>query len=293
MLAAIPYFALGVYNLQVPGLGSLPIDPWATLVAIGFVVALELARHRGLRMGIDPRDVVDGAVFIAVSAFFMAHVVTVLAYHPERLAEDGIWSLLKVWEGFSSYGGFLGAILATVIFFRWIRPRPFWRFADLIAFGFPFGWLFGRMGCSVVHDHVGKKTDFFLAMDFDHGLFGAGDPAPWADGVRHELGMYEAMFMVPVAAAFWLLGRKDRPPGFFAGLFAVVYAPVRFGLDELRNTDLAWADARYYGLTPGQYGSLLLFLAGAAVLATRDWRGFRPWALDGSPEQGEPRGAEE
>lgn len=284
MFAAIPYFALNVYQLPVPGIGAIPLDPWATLVAVGFVVALEIARARGVRMGVEPRDVVDAAVFIAGLAFVMAHVITVLAYHPERLAEEGIWSLLKVWEGFSSYGGFLGAVLATVLFFRWIRPRPFWRYADLIAFAFPFGWLFGRMGCAVVHDHIGTQTDFFLAMNFDLGWAGSGDPAPRVDGIRHELGLYEALYMLPLSAVFAWLGKKDRPPGVFAGLFAVAYAPVRFGLDALRNTDLAWADARYYGLTPGQYGSVLLGIAGIALLATRDWRGHRPLPMDGTPE---------
>lgn len=290
LVAAIPYFSLGVYDLAIPGVGTIPIDPWATLVAIGFVLGLEIARHRGIRMGIEPRDVVDGAVFTVGMGFVVAHLFTVLAYHPERLREEGILSLLKLWEGFSSFGGFLGAVLGAMLFYLVIRKRPFWRFADLIAFGFPFGWLLGRTGCAVVHDHVGRKTDFFLAMDFDSSPLYTGDPAPWADGIRHELGMYEALYMIPVAVLFLWLGRKDRAPGLFVGLFAVLYAPVRFGFDFLRNTDLAYADARYLGLTPGQYGSLALLVGGIVLLATRDWSGHVPLALDGT---GRPAGAPE
>jgi len=282
MFAAIPYFSIGVYDLALPGLGTIPIDPWATLVAIGFVVGLEVARHRGIKLGIEPRDIVDGAVFTVLSGFLFGHLVTVLAYHPERLAEDGIWSLIKVWEGFSSYGGFLGAVFGSVLFYKVIRKRDYWRHADVITFGFPFGWLLGRTGCAVVHDHVGKETEFFGAMDFDWSPWVDGDPCLWAHGIRHELGLYEALYMVPVAVLWFVLGRRDRVPGLFMGLFATLYAPVRFGLDFLRADDLKNSDPRYWGLTPGQYGSLILLLLGLAILATRDWKGFRPRPLDGS-----------
>lgn len=281
MFAAIPFFQLGVYQL-----GPIPIDSWATFVLIGFFVGLEIARYRGLKLGMHPRDVVDSALVIVGSGFLIAHVVTVVAYHPERLQEDGIWSILRFWEGYSSFGGFLGAILGAILFFKVIRPLPAWRYADVIAFGFPFGWFFGRLGCASVHDHIGSETTFPLAMDFDHGF------GPWeagmrgVSGVRHELGLYEAAFMLLVCAVFFQLGKKDRPPGFFLGLFAVVYAPVRFGFDFLRNVDLTYQDARYFSLTPAQWGAVAMFVAGAVLLARLDYKGHKAWAMDFEPNQG-------
>ncbi|MEZ4236750.1 MAG: prolipoprotein diacylglyceryl transferase [Myxococcota bacterium] len=266
--AAIPYFGLSVYDLNIPGLGHIPIDPWATLVCLGFVIGLEVARYRAIRLHLDVRDIVDGAVFTVLSGFFWAHVVTVLFYFPERLQEDGIMSILRVWEGFSSTGGFIGAVLGAWLFYRVIRKRDALRHADVIMYGFPFGWFFGRLGCGVVHDHIGKLTTFPLAMDFDHGF------SPWwtdgspfsVHGIRHELGLYEAALLVPLMVAFWWLGKRDRVPGFFLGVFAVYYAPVRFVLEFLRNGDLQHQDARYLGLTPAQYGMVVMFLAGVAFL---------------------------
>ena len=115
MWAYIPYFELGVYNLQLGSL-TLPIDPWALLVCIGFIVGLEVARSRGLREGLQVKDVVDGSVFIVLSGFAMAHVFTVLFYFPERMLDAGgqfsLWMafdaiVLKIWQGFSSTGGFI------------------------------------------------------------------------------------------------------------------------------------------------------------------------------------------
>lgn len=282
MLAAIPYFYLPVFPLSIPMMGTIPVDPWATLVCVGFVVGLELARWRAIRLGLDVRDLVDGAVFTVLMGFFVAHVFTVLFYFPERLRESGIMAILRVWEGFSSTGGFVGAVLGAALFYKVLRPRPALRHADVICYGFPVGWFFGRMGCGVVHDHVGRLTTFPLAMDFDHGIFGTPGSA-WIHGVRHELGLYEMAYMVPVAAIFLWLGRQDRVPGFFLGLFGLLYAPLRFVLDFLRNADLDHQDARYYGLTPAQYGMIVLFLVAAVFFARLDHRGYRGVDLSRPP----------
>ncbi len=254
--ASIPFFQLPVYDLAIPGLGNLPVDPWATLVMIGFVVGLEIGRARTIRLGLDVRDYVDGAVFTVAMGFVVGHIFTVLFYFPERLQTDGIWAILRIWQGFSSTGGLIGAVLGANLFYRVIRPGPLGRYLDMITYGFPFAWFFGRMGCASVHDHIGRKTDFFLGMRFP--------PGHYAEGVRHELGLYEALYMIPVSALFWYLGRKDRPPGFFVGVFLIAYVPLRFGLDFLRNTDLATQDARYWGLTPAQYG-MTAILVGALI----------------------------
>jgi phosphatidylglycerol:prolipoprotein diacylglycerol transferase len=292
VFAAIPFFEIPLGHIQLPGYGPLPVDPWATLVCTGFVLGLELARARAIKLGLDVRDIVDGAVFTVGMGFLVGHIFTVVAYYPERMFVDGHFSFyqalmanLRVWEGFASFGGFLGAVIGSTLFYFVIRKRAFFRHADVITYGFPFGWIFGRLGCGVVHDHVGKLTTFPLAMDFDHGFaidtwkfwtwhLASGDPAPDISGIRHELGLYEAVFMMGIAAIWLALGRKDRVPGFFLGLFAILYAPVRFGFEFLRNSDLQHQDARYLGLTPAQYGAVVMLGLGVAILATRDWKGF-------------------
>lgn len=280
MLAALPYFHVPLYPLELPGVGSVPLDPWATLVCLGFVLGLEVARWRAVRLGLEVRDLVDGAVFTVLMGFFVAHLFTVVFYFPERLSEQGIVSLLKVWEGFSSTGGFVGAVLGAWVYYKLWRKIPALRYADVICFGFPVGWFFGRMGCGVVHDHVGRLTTFPLAMDFDHGPWGGH---PVYHGVRHELGLYEMTYMLPVALLFLWLGRRDRVPGFFLGLFGILYAPLRFVLDFLRNADLEHQDARYLGLTPAQYGMIVLFFVAVGFFARLDHRGFRGVDLSGPP----------
>lgn len=238
-------------------------DSWGVLVCVGFIVGLEIARARAIRIGLDVRDVIDGIMAIVGGGFVVGHLVHVLAYHPEQLEEKGPIVLVQVWAGLSSFGGFVGAIVGGLVFYKLLRPRPWLLHSEAILYGFPVGWLFGRLGCFSAHDHIGRRTDFFLAVDFP-------------GGARHDLGLYEAILAAFIAIVFAVAGRKPRHVGFFVATWCFLYAPARFGFDFLRNTDLGSADVRWASLTPAQWGCLLML--GAGVWA---WR----WSL-GQPKVG-------
>jgi len=72
---------------------------------------------------------------------------------------------------------------------------------------------------------------------------------------------------------FVLLDRKERFHGFFSGLLLISYAPVRFLMDFMRAKDLPNADIRHFGLTPAQYGALILFGMGCWMLLYRRDKG--------------------
>ena len=254
----IPFIHLPTYHL-----GPLPLDPWGLLVTTGFVLGLEIARAQGIKKGLEVRDVVDGVVFTVLMGFVFGHLVHVLAYHPEKYERDGIASLYRIWEGFSSYGGFLGALIGNVLFYRVLRPRPWLAHADVVMYAFPFAWIFGRAGCAIVHDHIGRPTAFPLAVNFDPMLEGLG--------MRHDLGLYECLYSIVISAVFFTFRNRAWPAGSFLVLWTVLYAPVRFSLDFLRRTDeipgFPTADVRWAGLTPGQWGSVTMLLLGVALFA--------------------------
>jgi phosphatidylglycerol:prolipoprotein diacylglycerol transferase len=86
------------------------------------------------------------------------------------------------------------------------------------------------------------------------------------DGPRHDLGFYEAFWWIAIIALFFSVDRvkphlKDRI-GFYPGLLCMVYAPIRFALEFLRS-----ADVRYFGLTPAQYTSIVVFAFGIFLLS--------------------------
>ena len=114
---------------------------------------------------------------------------------------------------------------------KWIRPhQPFWLYADTFAYSLPFGWFWGRVGCFTAHDHIGQLSNFVLAVDFGNSQY-----ASYYGGARHDLGLYEAIFVLLIAIVFFSVRKKELYQSSFAILFCLLYAPVRFWASFLRH----------------------------------------------------------
>lgn len=240
-LALIPYFPQPHLDL-----GFASIYAWGVMVAFGFLVGSALAARGAQRDGLDPKVSYDYSLWVFVGGFAGAHLIHVFFYEPEMLERNPL-NIFLIWEGVSSYGGFLGAAVTTFIFFR-LRRKSFFHYADSLALGFALAWSIARAGCFMAHDHQGIHTDFFLAVDFP-------------DGPRHDLGLYESIYMWCIFAVMLFVNRKRPGGGTLTGIMCVTYAPPRFFMEYLRAFD-----ARYYGFTPAQYGSVVVLALGIWLL---------------------------
>lgn len=240
----IPYFEQPKLHL-----GPITIHAFGALVATGILLAFRLIRKRAPQIGLDPVLAERLAMRMVIVGFITAHVFDRIAYYPRDVLANPL-SLLYIWQSISSFGGFLGAVAVAFLFMRAQPAVKGWAYLDLIAYVFPVAWMLGRAGCTVAYDHPGVETSFLLGQRYSDHV------------VRHNLGLYEALYTVVLVVLFQILAKgRRRAPGFFVGLLPLAYAPVRFALDFLRIED-----ARYFGLTPGQYGSVLLVGAGLLVL---------------------------
>lgn len=256
-------------DVQPFDIGPLEIHLFGILVATGVVLGATLAARYAERHHIDVDWLRWFGFRLVVGGFIICHVVDVLLYEPDKLAEDPL-ILLKIWQGISSYGGFLGGFIMFMWYTqaRYKPPANRLELADNAIIGFAPGFWFGRMGCSVAHDHPGVPTDFPLAIEWPPGRYPGYGPYeldPRLPVQAHDLGLYEALFLMPVivAGVFLLARLKGRKPGLLLGYAAVVYAIPRFFLEYLR---IESTDPRYLGLTPGQYFSILTLGAGLYVL---------------------------
>ncbi len=262
MQPIIPCFERIVFTLP-EFLGSLQLHGFGILVASGFLAGAHLAQRKCRRDGLDP-EVINKLLFWVVAGVFIGgHLGHALMYDPAHYWENP-QELLHVWQGLSSFGGFAASALFVGIFLKRSKV-PFWPFADVIAYGLSLGWFLGRMGCTAAHDHPGRVSEFFLAIP---GMC----PTTTARGgvdcfvACHDLGFYEALFTLAMLLVFLWLDRKPRFTGFYLGWMITAYAPVRFGMDFLRHPS---TDVRYFGLTPAQYGCIIMLALGFYVLAIR------------------------
>jgi hypothetical protein len=157
----LPYIEVG--DVQI---GPFAIHPFGLLVATGVIVGIVLAEWRARRLGLDVVQLRSFTTWMLVGGFVGGHVLDEILYHPQELVRP--WSLLLLWRGLSSFGGFAGALLAALAwkhtnieerryrgvsiptFVRRARPLPILAFADVVMSVFPVAWAFGRSGCSVI-----------------------------------------------------------------------------------------------------------------------------------------------
>ncbi len=292
----LPY--IHVSDIQ---LGPIPLHPFGLLVATGVLIGTALAMWRARQRGLDVEKLNSFITWMLVAGFMGGHMLDEIFYHPTEIArfDNGHfvwvrpWSLFLLWEGLSSFGGFIGGLIGVLLWkyyvlapkvnlgpitLVWFERRPVVQpvlpFCDVILSVFPVAWVFGRSGCSVVHDHPGARAtaDAFFAVGYP---FPDANLHPRVDEFiklihgnypRYDLGLLELMFTVCLAAAFALTWRRKLPTGSYVVATAFAYAPVRFAMDYLRIADERGADPRYGGLTPAQWSCIGLFTFGALLL---------------------------
>lgn len=240
----IPYFTWMMFRL-----GPVAIRVWGFFAALGLVFGAWYAVRLAKRTGFD-RERFETLVFwIVVSAFVGARLFMVV-YEPAFYFDNPL-EIFRVWHGgLSSFGGFIGAT-ACFLWFAWRRYLPVWETADILIRALPLGLGFGRVGCFLIHDHLGAVAGrwwSFLAVSY----YG---------GPRYDLGLLLSLLDFAIFGLFVWMGRRQRPPGAYVAVFTLIYAPIRFLLDSLRVSDL-----RYFGLTPAQYGCLALLAVGVWIV---------------------------
>lgn len=266
-------------------LGPLTLHPFGLLVATGVIIGAWLATWRARQRGLDLEKLNSFITWMLIAGFLGGHMLDQIFYHPAEVLKRP-WSLLLLWEGLSSFGGFIGGVTGIVLwkyfeavpgwriiskFKRRERPLPILPFCDLILSVFPVAWIFGRSGCAVVHDHPGMRApvDHPLAVAFGHAertIHLGPIELRFGDAPRFDLGLLEMMFTVVLAALIALTWRRKLTTGSYVAVVALAYAPVRFAMDFLRVRGTDSADPRYGAFTPAQWACVGLFVLGLVMV---------------------------
>ena len=193
----------------------------------------------------------------------------VLFYNPAYYAQNPI-EILQVWQGgMSFHGGFLGVVIATILFTR-SRGIALWQAADAVALAAPTGLLFGRLSNFINGELYGRATDVWWAMQFPTtDAYGRRD---WTNLTepRHPSQLYEAfleglvLFIVMWAVA--LRGGLKRP-SLMVGIFFFGYGASRFFVEFFRQWDPQLSEmVATYGITMGQILSLPMIVLGLLMI---------------------------
>lgn len=209
----------------------------------------------------------------------------VLFYDAGRFLADPP-AALRVWEGgMSFHGGFLGVVVAGLLFCR-RESIPMLSLGDLMGLCAAPGLLLGRLANFINAELWGRPTDLPWGVVFP------GEAAQTCPGVvgpcaRHPSQLYEAALegMLLGALVLWLAYRRGwlKAPGRILGLFVAGYGLARFAVEFVRQPDAQFVTEANtlglylhiggWGLTAGQLLSLPMIAVGLWVLARAQARG--------------------
>ncbi len=197
-------------RLPVPGLGDIAINSYFFFLLLGCVLAAEVCVREARRSGEDPQGALRLAGVCVLAGLVGARVLHILVVAPERYLADPL-RLLRFWEGgMVFYGGFLGGLLAVVLWSRWKGPS-LGRLGDMTAPALMIGLAFGRIGCLSAGCCYGRPIDWGTGIEWPWGLtFLAGQVPSALRGIPlHPTQAYSslnALFLFGVVS--WMRGRQ-------------------------------------------------------------------------------------
>lgn len=273
-------------TIPLPGGAGLPIRWYALAYLAGllggwWLLARLMRRDRawGDRAPVRPADLEALLTWIVVGVILGGRLGFVLFYQPSHYLANPA-DILKVWQGgMSFHGGFLGVIVATLLWCRRNGAEAL-RVIDGLAVVTPLGLFFGRIANFINAELWGRPTDAPWGVVFP------GEAAQDCPGVvglcaRHPSQLYEAgLEGIVLGLVLWLVVSRGglARPGLAGGVFVAGYGLARFFVEFVRVADAQFVTpgnplghvvgGPVWGLSMGQLLSLPMILVGLAFV----WR---------------------
>ncbi|MBX3521316.1 MAG: prolipoprotein diacylglyceryl transferase [Xanthobacteraceae bacterium] len=260
-LLALPFPMIDPVLISV---GPFSIRWYALAYVGGLIAAWWLARRiaaaKAYWGGVSPmvpEDIDDVIVWAALGVVLGGRTGYVLFYNPAYYAAHPA-EIFVLWHGgMSFHGGFLGTVLALLLFAR-SRGIPMLSMLDVAAVVTPIGLFLGRMANFVNSELWGRVTDVPWAFVFPNG-----GPNP-----RHPSQLYEgALEGIVLFAILLFMWRKGalKYPGMIGGMFVGGYGVARIVSEFFREPDVQIGYLAG-GLTMGMLLSLPMLAVGFGAI---------------------------
>jgi phosphatidylglycerol:prolipoprotein diacylglycerol transferase len=233
-LLALPFPAIDPVAIAI---GPITIKWYALAYIAGLIGGWYYARRLVMAdslWGVVKRpqvvDIDDLVVWVALGVVLGGRIGYVLFYNLPMYLADPMEILAIRNGGMSFHGGFLGAILAFLLFAR-AKKLNGYTLLDIGAVVVPIGLFFGRIANFVNGELWGR-----VAPDFAYAIvFPTGGPLP-----RHPSQLYEAAtegLLLFIVMALSVRRFGFRKPGLLGGIFVFGYALARTVCEFFREPD--------------------------------------------------------
>ena len=248
-----------VIDPVIADLGFVKVYWYGVMYLIAFLSAYLLARYRIKSEVLWNTKHVDDLIFYgALGAVLGGRLGYLLFYNWSVFISNPLTFFNFQNGGMSFHGGFLGVLLAMVIFNKKYQ-FTFFQTTDFIAPLIPLGLGFGRIGNYINGELWGRVTD-----------------SSWGILAPDQSGLWEKRFPTQLYEAFlegfvlfcilWLFSNKKLPVMATSSLFLIFYGIFRFIIEFVRAPDSHIGYLAFDWLTMGQLLSIPMIFIGIYLL---------------------------
>ncbi len=235
MIAALPFPNIDPIIFSI---GPIAVRWYSLAYIVGLLFAIWLAKRIVANVALwgankptmKPEQIDDLLLWVMLGVIGGGRLGYVLLYKPSMLFNDPL-QVLQPWDGgMSFHGGFLGVVIAFVLFAR-KHDLSMLQLFDLGGVSVPVGLGLGRLANFINGELYGRVSDVSWAM-----VFPTGGLSP-----RHPSQLYEfalegvVLFIIAMLAIYKFKALEKR--GLVAGLFVAGYGISRFIVEFAREPD--------------------------------------------------------
>lgn len=241
-----------VHNIDpvIFSVGPFEVRYYGLVYVIGFLLAywilLRFQKKGELNISRDDLDLY--IVYLMLGVIIGSRIFHILFWNPSWYFSHPL-DIFKLWEGgLAFHGGLAGSALVTWWFCK-KHKLSFWKMADILVIPAVLVLALGRIANFINGNLWGTPTDVSWCVEFQR-----------AEGCRHPSQLYGSLKRFAIFAVLLVLNRKKHKNGFLFWMFVTLMGAGRFALDFFRE------DARFLGLSAGQYLSAIMLITGAYIL---------------------------
>lgn len=236
--------------------GVIQIYWYGLMYLLAFVSAYLLANYRAKQHNLWQRSQIEDMVFYgSIGAILGGRLGYVLFYNLPFFIDNPTQIFAIQNGGMSFHGGFLGVLLAMLIFNR-KHHFNFFTTMDFVAPLVPLGLFFGRIGNFINAELWGKITTSPMGMFIKN------------EGVsRYPSQLYEAFLEgLVLFVILWFFSARPRPKMLVSAYFLIFYGLFRFVIEFVRVPDIQLGYLAFNWLTMGQALSIPMVLLGIFLI---------------------------
>ncbi|MBN2881481.1 prolipoprotein diacylglyceryl transferase [Candidatus Woesearchaeota archaeon] len=240
-------------------IGSLELRYYGLIYAVMFLlgtfIIIKLAEYRREKLKIKSyqkitKDTIyDYMIYLIIGSILTARIFHIIFYNLDFYIQNPLEIIAFNHGGMSIHGGFVGGILATLLFCK-KRKIHFYDIADLVMIPVALGLAVGRIGNLINQELCGKPSN-----------------VPWAitcgkdEILRHPSQIYESLKNLTIFIILLLLNRKHLKRGTIFWTFILMYGILRFSVEFFKDMPVITL-----GLTMGQILSVPMVIVGSIML---------------------------